>query len=106
RARFFRRFAKRVLIWPTVIAPVVVSVIWLLILSPTIGVLNTLFTAVGLPAQGWLGQPAGAMLSIILVDVWHWSPLVFLLVYTSLQAIDRKSTRLNSSHVSISYAVF
>lgn len=28
------------------------------------------------------------MLSIILVDVWHWTPLVFLLVYTSLQAID------------------
>lgn len=88
RARFFRRFARRVLIWPTVIAPVVVSVIWLLILSPTIGVLNTLLTAVGLPAQGWLGQPIGAMLSIIVVDVWHWTPLVFLLVYTSLQAID------------------
>jgi multiple sugar transport system permease protein len=88
RASFFQRFARRVLIWPTVIAPVVVSVIWLLILSPTIGVLNTLLTAAGLPAQGWLGQPVGAMASILLVDVWHWTPLVFLLVYTSLQSID------------------
>ena len=90
RASFFQRFARRVLIWPTVIAPVVVSVIWLLILSPTIGVLNTLLTAVGLPAQGWLGQPVGARVSILLVDVWHWTPLVFLLVYTSLQSMDRE----------------
>lgn len=90
RASFFQHFARRVLIWPTVIAPVVVSVIWLLILSPTIGVLNTLLTAIGLPAQGWLGQPVGAMASILLVDVWHWTPLVFLLVYTSLQSMDRE----------------
>lgn len=90
RARFFQAFARRVLIWPTVVAPVVVSVIWLLILSPTIGVLNTVLTAVGLPAQGWLGQPVGAMASILLVDVWHWTPLVFLLVYTSIQSMDRE----------------
>lgn len=90
RASFFQAFARRVLIWPTVVAPVVVSVIWLLILSPTIGVLNTVLTAFGLPAQGWLGQPIGAMASILLVDVWHWTPLVFLLVYTSLQSMDRE----------------
>lgn len=90
RASFFQAFARRVLIWPTVIAPVVVSVIWLLILSPTIGVLNTVLTSLGLPAQGWLGQPVGAMASILLVDVWHWTPLVFLLVYTSLQSMNRE----------------
>lgn len=88
RSSFMRVFAKRVLIWPTVIAPVVVSVIWLLLLSPTIGVLNKLLQAMGIPEQGWLGEPVGAMLAIIAVDVWHWTPLVFLLVYTSIQSVD------------------
>lgn len=88
RAVFMKTVAKRILIWPTVVAPVVVSVIWLLLLSPTIGAINKVLTAVGLPEQGWLGEPVGAMLSIIAVDVWHWTPLVFLLVYTSLQSID------------------
>ena len=88
RAVFMKTIAKRILIWPTVVAPVVVSVIWLLLLSPTIGAVNKALLAAGLPEQGWLGEPVGAMLSIIAVDVWHWTPLVFLLVYTSLQSID------------------
>ncbi|AMB42682.1 hypothetical protein AUT26_19630 [[Arthrobacter] sp. ATCC 21022] len=88
RAVFMKTIAKRILIWPTVVAPVVVSVIWLLLLSPTIGAVNKALLAAGLPGQGWLGEPVGAMLSIIAVDVWHWTPLVFLLVYTSLQSID------------------
>jgi len=88
RAQFMKTVAKRILIWPTVVAPVVVSVIWLLLLSPTIGAVNKMLLAVGLPGQGWLGEPVGAMLSILAVDVWHWAPLVFLLVYTSLQSID------------------
>lgn len=88
RAPVMRRVARRVLIWPTVIAPVVVSVIWMLLLSPTIGLVNKILTAMGLPGQGWLGEPVGALVAIILVDVWHWAPLVFLLVYTSLQSVD------------------
>jgi multiple sugar transport system permease protein len=88
RAPFMRRIARRVLIWPTVIAPVVVSVIWMLLLSPTIGLVNKVLVATGLPTQGWLGEPVGAMVAIIVVDVWHWAPLVFLLVYTSLQSVD------------------
>lgn len=88
RAVFMKKVAKRILIWPTVVAPVVVSVIWLLLLSPSIGAVNKVLLAVGLPEQGWLGEPVGAMMSILAVDVWHWTPLVFLLVYTSLQSLD------------------
>ncbi|TNC29447.1 carbohydrate ABC transporter permease [Amycolatopsis alkalitolerans] len=88
RAPFMRRVARRMLIWPTVIAPVVVSVIWMLLLSPAIGLVNKVLAALGLPQQGWLGEPAGALIAIIVVDVWHWAPLVFLLVYTALQSLD------------------
>ncbi len=88
RAPFMRQVARRVLIWPTVVAPVVVSVIWLLLLSPSIGLVNKVLPALGLPQQSWLGEPVGAMVAIIVVDVWHWTPLVFLLVYTSLQSVD------------------
>jgi multiple sugar transport system permease protein len=83
-----QRVAQNVLIWPAIVAPVVVSVVWLLILSPQIGLLNKLLDSVGLADQGWLGDPVGAMLSVVAVDVWHWTPIVFLLVYTALRAID------------------
>lgn len=83
-----QQLAQNVIIWPAIIAPVVISVVWLLILSPQIGLLNKLLVSVGASPQVWLGDQTGAMVSIILVDVWHWTPIVFLFVYTSLRGID------------------
>jgi len=89
RAVLMQRAALNVLFWPAVVAPVVVSVIWLLVLSPQIGVLNKVLATLGLPSQGLLGSGTGAMAAIVVVDVWHWTPVVFLLVYTALKGIDR-----------------
>jgi len=92
-----QQFAQNVLIWPAVIAPVVISVVWLLILSPQIGLLNKILISFGISPQAWLGEPTGAMASIILVDLWHWTPIVFLFVYTALRGID--SSVLEASSV-------
>jgi multiple sugar transport system permease protein len=81
-------FARSVLLWPALIAPVVVSVVWWLILTPNFGTLNKLLESVGVGPQGWLGSPTGAVLAILVVDVWHWTPLVFVLLYTTIQGVD------------------
>jgi len=88
RATRLQRLAQNILVWPAIIAPVVVSVLWVLILNPQIGVLNTLLGTLGLPEQGLLGSGTGAMAAVIGVDVWHWTPLVYLLVYSALKGID------------------
>jgi multiple sugar transport system permease protein len=88
RSRLFQGAARIVILWPAVVAPVVVSVLWLLVLSPNIGLLNRILAALALPTQQWLGFETGAMVCIVAVDVWHWTPLAFLLIYTSLCAID------------------
>ncbi|WP_299169728.1 carbohydrate ABC transporter permease [uncultured Arthrobacter sp.] len=80
--------ARNVLIWPAVVAPVVVSLMWLLILSPTAGGLNKVLRTLSLPEQGWIADGPSAMAAIVLVDVWHWTPVVFLFLYTALKAID------------------
>lgn len=88
RARWLGALARTALLWPVVMTPVVISVLWLLLLSPTIGAINRTFDSFGLPEQGWLGSGTGAMASVIAVDVWHWTPLVFLIVYTALRNVD------------------
>jgi len=88
RSRLLSGASRILILWPAVVAPVVVSLIWLLVLSPNIGLLNRILLALGLPEQQWLGYEAGAMISVILLDVWHWTPVAFLLIYTSLCAID------------------
>lgn len=88
RSVLFARVAHTILLWPAVVTPVVVSVIWFLILSPNVGGLNRVLASLGLPTQGWLAHGPGAVGSIMLVDVWHWTPLVFLLLYSALKGID------------------
>lgn len=80
--------ARNLLIWPAVIAPVIVSLMWLLILDPTAGGLNKMLGTFGLDGQGWLASGPGAMGAVILVDTWHWTPVAFLFLYTALRAID------------------
>jgi multiple sugar transport system permease protein len=88
RAVILLPIARNALVWPAVVTPVVVSVIWLLILSPTVGVLNKALESLGLPAQGWINSGFGAFSAVVVIDVWHWTPLVFLFIYTALKGIS------------------
>ncbi len=90
RAVILLPLARNVMIWPAVIAPVVVSLMWLLIFSPTVGGINKVALSLGLPAQEWLNSGPGAMFVVIIVDIWHWTPVVFLFLYTALQSINEE----------------
>lgn len=89
RARWMSGVARNVLIWPVIVTPVAISATFWLILNPQFGLLNHLLPAVGLPPQTWLASPTWALPTLVLVDVWHWTPVVFLLVLAGLAGIDR-----------------
>ncbi|MFN8531741.1 MAG: sugar ABC transporter permease, partial [Anaerolineae bacterium] len=73
---------------PMMLSPIVVATFWRLIFNPSYGILNPLlgFTDIN-TAPEWLGDPTLAMVAIIIVDVWMWSPFVMLLVLAGLSAI-------------------
>lgn len=83
-----QKLVQNVLLWPAIVAPVVISVAWLLILSPQVGLVNKILRSLGASPQSWLGDPFGAMASVVVIDVWHWTPIVFLLIYTALRSLD------------------
>jgi multiple sugar transport system permease protein len=88
KARYLGGFARNVLIWPAIITPITISVLWWLILNIEFGLLNYLLGTLGLPEQRWLASTTWALPTIIVVDVWHWTPLVFLLVLAGLANLD------------------
>lgn len=88
RARYVGALARNVLIWPAIITPVAISVTWWLILNIEFGVLNAVLDTLGLPAQRWLASTTWALPALVVVDVWHWTPLVFLLALAGLAGID------------------
>ncbi|MGA2479369.1 MAG: sugar ABC transporter permease, partial [Spirochaetia bacterium] len=80
---------------PMMISPVVVGLFWKLIYNPNFGFFNFILGAgdaakgVDLLASKFFGhsQPGLALLAVVIVDVWMWSPFVMLLVLSGLNAI-------------------
>jgi multiple sugar transport system permease protein len=77
------------LLAPMLLPPVVAAVIWRLIYNPEFGVLNGMLRQLGFNTASltWTSGRTSAMLSVILVDVWEWTPFLFLLLTAGLQAI-------------------
>ena len=89
-SKVFKNWARNIFIWPAVVAPVVVSVMWLLILDPTVGLINKIMQALGRDPQIWLDSKTGAFISVVIVDIWHWTPIVFLFIYAGLNGINQE----------------
>jgi multiple sugar transport system permease protein len=84
-----RALIRTGLLAPMLLPPVVAAVIWRLIYNPEFGVLNGMLRQLGFNTANltWTSGRSSAMLSVILVDVWEWTPFLFLLLTSGLQAI-------------------
>ena len=71
---------------PLLIPYIVVGVVWRLLTQPDIGIVPVLLSALGYDYNVSL-HATDAVLTIIALDVWHWTPLVALLSYAGLRAI-------------------
>jgi len=85
-----RAILTAIFLLPIVIPPIVIGAMWRLLLGRDFGMVNALLQAVGLPAVDFLGNPNIALFSVIGVDVWHWTPFVFLLLLTGLESLDQE----------------
>ena len=86
-----RRLVRTIVLAPMVITPAVVGMIWFILFHDTIGPLNWFLSAFDLGPVGWLTEPAIVMASILLADIWHWTPFMFLLSLAALQAVPQES---------------
>ncbi len=64
----------------------VVGTIWQIFARPDIGLAGRAINALGVHFN-YTGQPSHAWVTIIVMDVWHWTSLVVLLCYAGLRAI-------------------
>ena len=79
---------RSLILLPVMLTPVVVALIWVFMFNPEVGVVNYLMGRLGLPDQiVWLGSPATALLSVILVDAWRNTPFVFMMTLAGLQSL-------------------
>ncbi len=83
-------FVRGALILPMLLTPIVVGVMWRALLNPDWGIVNWAFDSVGIDPPNWLGSTEWAIRTLVLVDVWQWTPVVFLIVFARLQSLPRE----------------
>jgi len=85
-----RSLLTAIFLLPIVIPPIVIGAMWRLLLGRDFGIVNALLSFLSLPEVDWLGDPRFALMSVVIVDVWHWTPFVFLLTLAGLESLDQE----------------
>jgi multiple sugar transport system permease protein len=79
---------KFILLLPLVVTPVAIGIVFNLFYDPTIGFLNFILNSLGLPQSGWVTEAKTVLPSLILVDVWQWTPMIALIVLAGLSSLS------------------
>jgi len=72
---------------PMMLAPIVVGFSWNLFLNPIYGPLNALLRGLGFSPPAWASSPEWALPTVVLVDIWQWTPFVMVVLLAGLRSI-------------------
>ena len=81
---------RTTMVIPAIMTPIVVGIIWRLMYNPDMGMLNYLLSLIGLPPVNWTGMPVSALPSVMMADIWEWTPFMALIMLAGLQALPRE----------------
>lgn len=84
------RLYSTALMVPLMIPTIAAALVWRMLLNPQYGAVNGFFTDLGGTSIDFLGDPTLARWSIIVVDVWQWTPFVFLLLLAGLRSLPEE----------------
>ncbi len=74
---------------PILLPPIVIGSIWRLMYGFDFGLFNYLLSYLGVMPIDWLGDPKMAFISIIILDIWHWTPFSVILLITAIEGIPK-----------------
>ena len=90
-----RGIVRALFLVPMVGTPIVYGLLWRMLYNPDFGLINYILYSLGLLSSSqfysghadWLGNPTFALLSIIIVDIWQWTPFMFLILLAGISSI-------------------
>ena len=85
----FKRFFRVMFLIPMMTTPVIMTVIWRTFFHESLGPVNDLLGTFGIGPK-WLSDPATAKITVIIVEVWQWTPFMFLLLLAGLLSLPKE----------------
>ncbi|MEA5066477.1 MAG: sugar ABC transporter permease, partial [Eubacteriales bacterium] len=77
------------LIFPLMVAPVIATIIWQLMLSSSVGIIEKFLNLFGLYGMQWGASQRTAMMTVVMIDVWVNCPFVIILILAGIQSLPK-----------------
>ena len=78
------------LLLPLMVAPAIAALMWKLMTHPDFGILSYLLSLLGITDFRWASAPSTALFTVILVDVWVYTPFIMILLLAGLRSLPRQ----------------
>ena len=78
------------LLMPLMVAPAIASLMWKLMTHPDFGIMSYLLSLLGVTDFRWASAPSSALFTVILVDVWVYTPFMMILLLAGLRSLPRQ----------------
>lgn len=82
-----QRLVRLTVLMPMMLTPIVIGFIWKMLFYPSYGPIDFFLVKVGLPKVDWITKPAAAFATIVVTDIWQWTPLVILVMLSGLRSL-------------------
>jgi len=91
RVTRFAWFYRSVYMIPLLIPPIAISAMWRLMYDYNYGVINQILIELGMQQPPlWTADPDLALASVVIVDVWHWTSFVFLIMLAGVESLPHE----------------
>ncbi|AFL49892.1 multiple sugar transport system permease protein [Sinorhizobium fredii] len=80
-------FISIMLLLPLMTAPALAALMWKLMTNPGFGILSYFASLIGLENFRWASSPDTALLTVVLVDIWVYTPFIMILLLAGLRSL-------------------
>lgn len=86
----FNNFVSIMLLMPLMTAPALAALMWKLMTNPNFGILSYFAASIGLEDFKWASSPDTALLTVLLVDIWVYTPFIMILLLAGLRSLPKQ----------------
>ncbi|WP_442579392.1 carbohydrate ABC transporter permease [Mesorhizobium sp. ASY16-5R] len=80
-------FISIMLLMPLMTAPALAALMWKLMTNPGFGILSYFAGLIGLQDFRWASSPSTALFTVVLVDIWVYTPFIMILLLAGLRSL-------------------
>lgn len=85
------RILRGIIVFPMLLIPTAAAVLWRFMYNYDVGVINKLLTIFHINGPNWLGDTKLSLMSILITDIWAWTPWMFLILFAGIEGLPKET---------------